>query len=68
METLKKQDIAVKQDISCTRDLRCVLTQDCNYHCGFCHKERMDGHEKPLFDAKDYGFIYESARDAIPLQ
>ncbi len=28
----------------------------------------MDGNEKALFDAKDYGFMYEVARDAIPLQ
>lgn len=28
----------------------------------------MDGNEKALLNATDYGFIYESARDGIPLQ
>ena len=65
---IEKPEFTPKQDISCTRDLRYILTQDCNYHCGFCHKERMDGNEKPLFDAKDYGFMYETACDVISLQ
>lgn len=65
---IQKPETIQKQVVSCTRDLRCILTQDCNYHCWFCHKERMDGNEKSLFNAKDYGFMYEVARDTIPLQ
>lgn len=51
-----------------SRDLRYILTQDCNYACGFCHKERMEGNEKSLFTPQDYAFIYETARQSIPIK
>lgn len=68
MEQIRTQECIPTKDLSCTRDLRYILTQDCNYQCWFCHKERMDGNEKALLNATDYGFIYESVHDGIPLQ
>ncbi len=40
------------------REIRMVLTQECNYDCGFCHKEGLHGTEKPLLNSDDYRFIY----------
>ena len=45
-----------------TRDLRYVLTQKCNYRCGFCHKEWCDGSEKNLLYTDDYDFLFSTAR------
>lgn len=50
------------------RDLRYVLTQKCNYHCGFCHKEWCDGSEKNLLYADDYDFLFSTARAYVGIQ
>ena len=54
--------IAKQESDPTTRDLRYVLTQKCNYRCGFCHKEWCDGSEKNLLYADDYNFIFSTAR------
>lgn len=51
----------------CSRDLRFIVTQDCNYDCTFCHKERMEWNEKQLLNAQDYKFIYKTWKQNIPL-
>lgn len=48
-----------------TRDLRYILTQKCNYHCTFCHKEGCDGTEKTLLNANDYAFVFATAKDHL---
>lgn len=50
------------------RDLRFVLTQACNYNCGFCHKEWLTGKEKNAFIADDYQFMYDTGSMYIPLK
>lgn len=49
------------------RDLRYILTQKCNYNCGFCHKEWCDGSEKELLTVDDYLYLYDMVKNIIPL-
>lgn len=47
------------------RDLRYVLTQQCNYHCQFCHKEWCDGTEQVLLTPDDCTFLFSTAYDCL---
>jgi cyclic pyranopterin phosphate synthase len=73
MEQIKKQanEISTNEQTNTSiiqRDLRYILTQKCNYQCGFCHKEWCDGSEKNLLDVGDYDFLFSTARDTLWIQ
>ena len=45
------------------RELRLLLTQKCNFKCGFCHKEGVSECKKEVLNADDYAFVYKLLRD-----
>lgn len=45
------------------RELRLLLTQKCNFKCGFCHKEGVSECKKELLNAQDYAFVYRLLRN-----
>ncbi len=40
------------------RELRLLLTQKCNFKCGFCHKEGVLECKPEMLNAQDYVFVY----------
>lgn len=45
------------------RELRLLLTQKCNFKCGFCHKEGVSECKKEVLNADDYAFVYKLLRN-----
>lgn len=45
------------------RELRLLLTQKCNFKCGFCHKEGVSECKKEVLNADDYALVYQLLRD-----
>lgn len=45
------------------RELRLLLTQKCNFKCGFCHKEGVSECKKEVLNADDYAWVYKLLRD-----
>lgn len=41
------------------RELRLLLTQKCNFKCGFCHKEGVIETKKEILNASDYVWVYD---------
>ncbi len=42
------------------RELRMVVTQRCNYACGFCHKEGMCSSPQDKMSSSDIGFLFRA--------
>lgn len=45
------------------QELRLLLTQKCNFKCGFCHKEGVTNCKDETLDADDYEFVFNVLRD-----
>ena len=45
------------------RELRLLLTQKCNFKCGFCHKEGVPKCKAEMLNAQDYAFVYNLLRN-----
>jgi GTP 3',8-cyclase len=50
------------------RGMRLILTQDCNYHCVFCHKEGLIESEKDRLNAQDYKFLFSVAKEYFQIK
>ena len=45
------------------RELRLLVTQNCNYNCGFCHKEGQLKLSKELLNSEDYGYLFKTYKE-----
>ena len=44
------------------RELRLLLTQKCNFNCGFCHKEGVPTYKEEILNTEDYEFVFNTLK------